>query len=420
MHPAETYRTVDLVSYTRSTRLANGSVKFSATNGRSGTVEKGGRSATIHVPADQYGWRNPSAYSGWREVHKTNRPPITAYRSYATWKFPPNGWAYVDGVLVPNTELVVILARSAALGASQSLAAEARMKALLGFKDVKVDLSVAFAERKKTANLLTKRAMQIARLAWDIRKGKFDRYKPKKKFDGVTHLANTWLEYRYAWTPLLLDVYGSARALAERDDASYKRYLITTRGRAKSTKSWPKSSYSPMGHFAYIGGDPASVQVASVCSAASEHEFRARYDACLTRAEYRRLQDVGVTDPLTTHWELLPYSFVCDWFLGIGDFLSAVNALRGYTWRGGSGTAYYKGVESQDIQYVDNSYTGGTLTLPKVRRVEVEGFNREVYTTAPTASIVLKRNPLNLTRAADAISLLWTAFGRKKSRDFSL
>jgi hypothetical protein len=31
----------------------------------------------------------------------------------------------------------------------------------------------------------------------------------------------------------------------------------------------------------------------------------------------------GLKDPLSVAWELLPYSFVADWFIPIGDFLQA-------------------------------------------------------------------------------------------------
>lgn len=43
----------------------------------------------------------------------------------------------------------------------------------------------------------------------------------------------------------------------------------------------------------------------------------------------RTLSQLSLTNPLEVAWELVPFSFVVDWMLPIGDYLSNMSALHG-------------------------------------------------------------------------------------------
>jgi hypothetical protein len=43
----------------------------------------------------------------------------------------------------------------------------------------------------------------------------------------------------------------------------------------------------------------------------------------------KHLSQIGVTNPLSLAWELVPYSFVIDWFIPVGDYLGSFDALVG-------------------------------------------------------------------------------------------
>lgn len=47
---------------------------------------------------------------------------------------------------------------------------------------------------------------------------------------------------------------------------------------------------------------------------------------------------MGLTNPLEVTWELLPFSFVADWFLPIGDYVSILDSTLGYILKGGTNT----------------------------------------------------------------------------------
>jgi hypothetical protein len=46
-------------------------------------------------------------------------------------------------------------------------------------------------------------------------------------------------------------------------------------------------------------------------------------------ASLKQLSQLGITNPALLVWELIPYSFVIDWLIPVGDFLSSLDALVG-------------------------------------------------------------------------------------------
>jgi hypothetical protein len=140
-----------------------------------------------------------------------------------------------------------------------------------------------------------------------------------------------------------------------------------------------------------------------------------RIDATIDDSFYLTLQDVGLTNPLLTGWEITPYSFVLDWFVGVGDFLAAVNAWNtGYVFKAGSETRYWKRDAKRHFSindvpgYYDQTISGGDGP----QRAN-EGFTRSVFTSSPLPEIVVKRDPLNFERMWDSIFLLSNVLGSK-------
>lgn len=387
-----------------------------------GYVRVGFRAASQKSPMDAYGWRTPKPYSARLEGHTIYSDAVTRYRfrrggnSCRDGSTSGLGTRQYEGFSTNVGTTILGLSHEAGLSKADALVAETQTAALKDFNSVKVDLSVAFVERKKTAELASSVARRLAKMAWAIRNGKFVKaFKPRTTKQGLTLLANTWLEYRYAWTPLVLDVYGALEALEAQDNGTYSRYIITAK-RMSKTKFAFQGEQTPHGGYIYPGGETVLTVPRVQFRVEGEAQCRVRLDASLTQALYRRLADVGLTDPASTFWETRPYSFVCDWFLGVGDFLAAVNALKGYGWRGGTYTRFYTGTEEHDYQiFPSNVYASDVpVVFRNGKRALVQGFDRKVYLSPPTASIILKREPLNLTRLADSIALLWGAFGRRR------
>lgn len=86
----------------------------------------------------------------------------------------------------------------------------------------------------------------------------------------------------------------------------------------------------------------------------------------------RKLRDTGLINPLQTAWELVPFSFVIDWFVNVGDHISALGMFTGLEVRNG----FTSRLETVDHQYYDSYY-----------RTSLQGTSVEKYrdTGHPTA-----------------------------------
>jgi hypothetical protein len=121
----------------------------------------------------------------------------------------------------------------------------------------------------------------------------------------------------------------------------------------------------------------------------------------------QKLKSVGLTNPLEIAWEVVPYSFVVDWMLPIGDAISAIDYDAGLDFLSGSLT-----------QRIDTEYTlVGQTKVPKIS-MNVRGSGRyfslvrTVYGGAPGAVLPSFKNPLSYGHMANGLSLLAAAFGR--------
>jgi len=110
--------------------------------------------------------------------------------------------------------------------------------------------------------------------------------------------ANRWLEIQYGWKPLLNDVYEASKAFKALEGPRTLQVVVTTNDHGTYEASQSPSLYKCPGNW--------RVKQKLI------YEFRE--DISVSRS-------LGLDDPLSVIWELMPYSFVVDWFLPIGTFL---------------------------------------------------------------------------------------------------
>jgi hypothetical protein len=186
--------------------------------------------------------------------------------------------------------------------------------------------------------MVVKRLTQLALMANDLRRGNISsaisRVKGKpvsrshvKRFQrsyGVNPAkaaGNAWLELQYGWLPLIGDVYQAAQLLAyvsQREKNLVCTIRVSARREAEEVNVQPASPYPG-----------ANVVFDEIRKWTEQKRLVFHY----------RLQDeglqvaslLGLTNPLEIVWELVPFSFVADWFIPIGDFISNASALHGIT-----------------------------------------------------------------------------------------
>jgi hypothetical protein len=129
-------------------------------------------------------------------------------------------------------------------------------------------------------------------------------------------LSQTWLEYAYGWRPLVSDILDAGRALNR--DRHLQRQVIPARGFAKEdmiSTSVEQSVSTGSSEVRYRRTNYTSRKVMYVGGIYSNADHAAQFTA----------QNLGFTldNFVPTVWELIPYSFLVDYFTNIGDCLDA-------------------------------------------------------------------------------------------------
>jgi hypothetical protein len=208
-------------------------------------------------------------------------------------------------------------------GAMDQVWSESVTKALNSLKGKDTsDLGTDLGELKQTVDMFSKNAMRGANFIRHMRRGNW-----KKAADDLglssrafresrgKNLANMWLEYSYGWAPYASSMYGLGETIAEA--VSRQSNLIEGNG---------KSKLSGTEEFVYGNWD---------VTAAWEYSVKTVLRADITNPMLHFLDSMGLTNPASVAWELVPFSFVVDWFIPVGNVLSALTSSSGLTWHGG-------------------------------------------------------------------------------------
>lgn len=212
----------------------------------------------------------------------------------------------------------------------------------------------------------------------DWKRGTKQRHGKPKEFD----FGNLWLEGRYGWRTLAYDMRDLNDAITDWDS---NRKIWTERSGTSYSESsdvYGIENWSA-GQFTVSGQD------------STEHSVRGAVAALYIPAR------VSV-DPVQTAWELLPYSFVVDWFVNVGNALAA--AKLQLLAKGTTASFGVKSVTTRTIEVSCAPNPGWKMTYTETYRGVVERFKR-VPTQIPLAP-TLKGTPLNPSQLTDLGELL--------------
>jgi len=286
---------------------------------------------------------------------------------------------------------------------------------------MKVNLGEVFAERKQTVALLVSTAERIAVAARALRRGRLGDVYDALSMD-VKHslsprqhaailrtpperrVASSWLQFKYGWKPLVQDCHGAAELLGQH--IAGRPSHVSFRG---SAKTFTPSSSRVLGEGSFdFTGINTTTKHKYVCRFSLDSESRAG------------LAQTGLTNPALLAWELLPYSFVVDWFLPVGNYLQSLDDFSGFSFVDGCET-YYTEATRLDVHSLEyhNRHIGGGVFESFTERTNTFSkgvqFNRTRLYSPPRASLGSFKNPLGsipLDRFATAFSLLQVEFGR--------
>lgn len=200
---------------------------------------------------------------------------------------------------------------------------------------VRVNLAQFFGERRQTADLLASTASRIYQSARALRRGDLTSFTRSLSLSGTEtrkvrqswarvertpvskRLSSHWLEFVYGWKPLLSDAFDSAELIAQKS-IEQVRDCDTLRASAFQGRSLSQTQLEElMGTKMFTKFDSL---------------FKARFSAAyrLESQAQQTLAQTGLTNPALLAWELLPYSFVVDWFVPVGTYLESLTAFDGF------------------------------------------------------------------------------------------
>ena len=249
--------------------------------------------------------------------------------------------------------------------------------------------AVTLAERRQAVGMIVKRTSQILAFTRALRKGRFGdawdaldvpRNHPARKVKHLRKkdLSGRYLEFHFGWSPLMSDIYTSCEILG-RDFP-----IQPVRGRGGSTASGNRGSSSdqPLG----------TESVSTKCQILA--------DVVVSNPNTLMWSQMGLVNPLMIAWEVVPFSFVVDWFVNVGEYLSHFTDFTGMSISNISVT--YTRKLSGELWY---SGTGGWPTA----RMNRQWFWMDRLTPAILPGPVLSFRPwkgFSVRRGLAAVSLL--------------
>jgi hypothetical protein len=208
--------------------------------------------------------------------------------------------------------------------------------------------------------------------------------------------SSMYLLYRYGFSPLVKDVAQGYEGLSK----ALGMIRQTSRGAAADSKtSVTTSAGGSWGTWTYT-------------------KQWSQYDSLSVRAmsldEYEASMGFNVgfstKDLLTLPWELIPYSFVVDWFLNIGDVIGAITPTFGVQQLGSCLVTEWESlVDFTSYGYhVTSPSLVTSLSTPGGFSCQMKSLNKARTVGLPAPGLTIKSDfrLTSLTRCADAVALV--------------
>lgn len=275
-----------------------------------------------------------------------------------------------------------------------------------------VNITENLAEAEQVLGLLKSPVRQF-REAWKYLHRRFIkrsiRSDPKRYFD---FMSNRWLEARYGIVPIMSDIDGIQSLYQNSilfNQAGLKRakggFQVTSDSQVTVKTSWVRDPTLPFKADIWTKTDTRKF-VTSGCY----------FSVIWPESRRLSLNGVNLSQYAYNLWQLVPYSFVLDWVVDVGNWINVMLPDPSINYLGN----YVSVVDETTIHRCLSNFTRAPLpqywtpvvtcspTYTQTTKRLVRSVNRPVP-VAPLLNVEI----INLNRSLDALSLIWAQVRRK-------
>lgn len=233
----------------------------------------------------------------------------------------------------------------------------------------------------------------------------------KRDWNKLDEATRRWLEWRYGWNPLIKDIVDHMKAVM-RPEPWRERTRHTSRGYfdKDGTVNQTITGAKPLG-----GGYTYTVKTFTQVNGRAYVIWELN-----PGNPFGRLNDFGLFDVPRTVLELIPYSFIAQWFVDIDGFLKAWQPKIGATIIASGSVIHIRKRVDREMASWTPVYSGGIgwpnppIPLGSKDWFVAEAKSRTVPLSLPDRPIV--NVELNVKRLADAFALLKGSVSRSTTR----
>ncbi len=261
-------------------------------------------------------------------------PKIKGFRAPSNWSATSCRWAVSDG-LITWQKPGQVRTMSGCIGGFSStnaiqiadldpnLANDALRKALSGLLENDVAFNAFMLQGKQSLSMAANLAAGIAHGTDKLMTARFKTPKQFRNFlkkagdKAVSNFSGKYLEFLYGWKPLADDVENAFQYMLDGyTGPEQKRFRLVVRKTRKLKQQLLQEQFA-----------------ASYWTANWGYRFYlTKVNMARTILNYQFPSQVGemlpTLTPFGTAWELMPWSFVVDWFIPIGDWIGAMEASQ--------------------------------------------------------------------------------------------
>lgn len=275
-------------------------------------------------------------------------------------------------------------------------------------RNQKLDLSESLVDVDKSFLLVARRVSQVLK-AWEH--ARHLRWYDALRELGITKMsgsqkkrlrklwndrASAWLEIQYGWLPLLSDIYAGVE------------FIKTGIQLPTSIFSAVRNVSISLPSIAWEGGVAPTYWWKYNIKHDMKHDVRVKHRLRISNAALAYLTAIGLENPAYIAWVSMPFSFVIDWLVPIGDWFKAFTTPFGLTYVDGYQARRTSGtIELECISWGARS-SGQPLVWesdPYKVTISICELDRITYATWPAPPLYIRFPFSNIKRIVSTIAL---------------